>query len=240
VSYNWLAALAFVITLVVVSKVSVFLIFKIPALAKTRQMNRDVDRVKLSRKRFREAVKINNKAGLITNVIFYITVLPFCVSFQTAPFWRYLVEILAILLIFDFFYYLVHRFLFHGKFLRKVHALHHQARTPTHIDALYVHPLETVIGLVLFLASIPLVALIAGGPLNFFPVAVATLIFTHFNTLNHVWVNLPYFPFRYIDWVTSVHAAHHVNMDSGNYATLTMVYDWMLGTFEKPVSRAEP
>ena len=103
-----------------------------------------------------------------------------------------------------------------------------------------MHPLETVIGLVLFLMSIPLVAFLSGGPLNFLPVAVATLIFTHCNTLNHVWVNLPYFPFRYIDWVTSVHAAHHVNMDSGNYATLTMAYDWLFGTFEKPVSRTEP
>lgn len=239
-SYNWLATVAFVITLVVVSKVVGFLIFKIPALQKTRQMNRDVDRVKLSRKRFREAVKKNNKVGLITNVIFYVTVLPFCLSFETAPFWRYLVEILAILLVFDFFYYLVHRFLFHGKLLRKVHSFHHQARKPTHIDALYVHPLETVIGLVLFLMSIPLVAVISGGPLNFFPVAVATLVFTHFNTLNHVWVNLPHFPFKYIDWVTSVHAAHHVDMNSGNYATLTMAYDWLFGTFEKPVSRTEP
>ncbi|MEE3327671.1 MAG: sterol desaturase family protein [Myxococcota bacterium] len=239
-SYNWLAALAFVIALIVMSKVGGFLVFKIPALAKTRQMNRDVDRVKLSRKRFRQAVKVNNNAGLITNVIFYIAILPFCVSFETSPFWRYLVQIFAILLIFDFFDYLVHRFIFHGKILRKVHAFHHQARKPTHIDALYVHPLETVIGLVLFLMSIPLVALISGGPLNFLAVAVATLIFTHMNTLNHVWVNLPYFPFRYIDWVTSVHAAHHVNMDSGNYATLTMVYDWMFGTFEKPVSRSEP
>ena len=235
-----MAALAFVVTLVVVSKVGVFLIFKIPALQKTRQMNRDVDRVKLSKKRFRNAVKVNNKAGLVTNAIFYVTILPFCVSFQTAPLWRYVVETLAILLIFDFFYYLTHRFIFHGKILRKVHAFHHQARKPTHIDALYVHPLETVIGLVLFLMSIPLVAFLSGGPLNFLPVAVATLIFTHCNTLNHVWVNLPYFPFRYIDWVTSVHAAHHVNMDSGNYATLTMAYDWLFGTFEKPVSRTEP
>ena len=95
-SYNWLATVAFVITLVVVSKAVGFLIFKIPALQNTRQMNRDVDRGKLSRKRFREAVKKNNKVGLITNVIFYVTILPFCLSFETAPFWRYLVEILAV------------------------------------------------------------------------------------------------------------------------------------------------
>ena len=37
-SYNWLATIAFVLTLFVVSKVGVFLVFKVPALAKTRQM----------------------------------------------------------------------------------------------------------------------------------------------------------------------------------------------------------
>ena len=239
-TYNWMAAVVFVLTLVVLTKAGRYLIFKVPAFQRTREMNREVDRVKLSRARFRQAVKVNNRAGLITNVVFYITVLPFFVSFETSPFWVYLVEIVAILMIFDFFYYLVHRFLFHGKLLRKVHSLHHQARTPTHMDALYVHPLETTIGLALFLSAIPLVAVMTGGPLNFFPVAVATLIFTHLNTLNHVWVNLPYFPFKTVDFITSVHAAHHVDMDSGNYSTLTMLYDWALGTFERPVSRAEP
>lgn len=239
-SYNWLAAVAFVITLVVVSKVSVFLIFKIPALAKTRQMNRDVDRVKLSRKRFREAVKINNKAGLITNVIFYITVLPFCVNLEARPLWVCLIEIVAVLMLFDFFYYLTHRFVFHGRILRRIHALHHRALKPTYIDALYVHPLETFIGLCLFLGSIPLIAALSGGPLNAFAMAVATLVFTQVNTLNHTFVDLPFFPFRTIDRMTSLHAAHHVNMNRGNYATLTMLYDWLFGTLEEPVSRAEP
>ena len=69
-------------------------------------------------------------------------------------------------MLFDFLYYLTHRFLFHGKALRRVHALHHRALEPTYIDALYVHPLETFIGLVLFLGSNPLVAIANGGPLN--------------------------------------------------------------------------
>jgi sterol desaturase/sphingolipid hydroxylase (fatty acid hydroxylase superfamily) len=42
-----------------------------------------------------------------------------------------------------------------------------------------------------------------------------------------------------VDYITSIHAAHHVGMDSGNYATLTMFYDWIFGTLEKPVDRPE-
>ena len=117
-------------------------------------------------------------------------------------------------------------------------ALHHQARKPTYIDALYVHPLETFIGLALYLGSIPLVAAIAGAPLNAFSMAIATLIFTQVNTINHTYVNLPYFPFKTLDYITSVHEAHHVDMNQGNFATLTMLYDWLFGTYEEPVHRS--
>ena len=67
--------------------------------------------------------------------------------------------------------------------------------------------------------------------------ALATLIFTILNQVNHTYVNLPYFPFKALDHITSIHAAHHVDMKRGNYATLTMIYDWAFGTLEAPVRR---
>ncbi len=239
-SYDWMAALVFVGTLILLTVVGKFLVFKIPALQQMRELNHETDKLKLSRKRFREAVKTNNKAGLITNLVFYATFLPLCVNLEPRPLWRHGVDIVAVLMLFDFFYYLTHRFVFHGKILRKVHALHHEVRTPTYIDALYVHPLETTIGLGLFLGSIPLIAVATGGPLSAFSMAVATLLFTQLNTLNHTYVNLPYFPFKTVDAITSIHAAHHVDMNQGNFATLTMLYDWLFGTLEVPVSRSAP
>jgi sterol desaturase/sphingolipid hydroxylase (fatty acid hydroxylase superfamily) len=240
VSYDWMAALAFVGTLVALTVAGQFLVFQIPALRRMRELNREADRSKLSRQRYRDAVKANNRSGLLTNLVFYVAILPFCVNLEPRPLWRHVVDIVAVLMVFDLFYYLTHRFLFHGKALRRVHALHHQARTPTYIDALYVHPLETFIGLALFLGSIPLIAALGGGPLNAFSMAVATLIFTQLNTINHTYVNLPYFPFKTVDTITSLHAAHHVDMNRGNYATLTMLYDWLFGTLEQPVSRPTP
>ena len=234
-NYDWIAALIFLGCLIGATVVGKFLAFKIPEFARTLAMNREMDQEKMSKKRFREAVKVNNKAGLATNVIFFAAILPWCVDLAPRPLWRTLVDIVAVLMIFDFFYYLTHRFLFHGKPLRKIHALHHQARQPTYIDALYVHPLETTIGLVLFLTSIPLVAFLGGAPLSAVSASIATLLFTQLNTVNHAYVNLPYFPFKTIDYITSVHAAHHIDMNRGNYATLTMLYDWAFGTFEKPV-----
>ncbi len=239
-SYDWMAALASIGTLYVMTTIGVFAAFKVPALQQMRELNREVDRTKLARKRFKEAVKVNNKAGLITNLIFYAAILPLCVSLESRPLWRHLVDIVAVLVVYDFFYYLIHRFIFHGKLMHKVHSLHHQARTPTYIDALYVHPLETTIGLSLFLLTIPLIAVLSGAPLNAFSMAVATLIFTQLNTINHTYVNLPYFPFKTVDYITSIHAAHHVDMNRGNYATLSMIFDWLFGTLETPASRPAP
>lgn len=238
--YDWIAALASIAALVVLTWVCRFLAFRVPALRRMRDLNEEADRAKLARKRFADAVKINNRVAILTNLVFWAAVLPFSVSLETRPLWQHLVQIIAILMIFDLFYYLTHRFLFHGPALRKVHALHHQARTPTYVDALYVHPVETVIGLALFLLSIPLVAWLSGGPIHAFAVAIATLVFTQINTINHTYVDLPSFPFKTLDYVTGVHAAHHIDMSHGNYATLTMLYDRLFGTYEEPVRRATP
>jgi sterol desaturase/sphingolipid hydroxylase (fatty acid hydroxylase superfamily) len=239
-SYDWIATLVFIGTLLGLTLIGRFLVFRIPDLQRMRELNREADRKKLERKRFREAVEVNNRTGLLTNLVFYAAILPFCVDLEPRPLWRHVADVVAVLMVFDFFYYLTHRFLFHGRLLRKVHALHHQARTPTHIDALYVHPLETFIGLALFLGSIPLIAVLTGGPLNAFSMAVATLVFTQLNIINHVWVDLPRFPFATLDRTTSLHAAHHVDMNRGNFATLTMLYDRLFGTLEAPVSRPAP
>ena len=238
--YDWQAGLVFFAVLVTATVTGRFVVFRVPVLQRLRELNRAADREKLSDPRFKAAVKRNNATGLLTNIAFYLTVLPFSVSLVPRPWWRHLADIVVVLMVFDFFYYLTHRFLFHGKLLLRVHALHHRARTPTYIDALYVHPLETFIGLVLFLATIPLVGAVYGAPLSAYSMAIATLIFTQVNTINHTFVNLPYFPFRTLDYVTSIHAAHHVDMKRGNYATLTMVYDWFFGTLESPVSRPTP
>jgi len=239
-SYDWRATLVFVAVFIVLSQLGRLVVFRIPAIARMRALNREADREKLARPRYRQAVAASKRTGIVTNWLFYVAVLPWCLTLEPRPLWRSAVDFVAVLMVFDFFYYLTHRFLFHGKLLRKVHGLHHRAHTPTHADAFYVHPLETAIGLVLFLGSIPLVAATSGAPLGAVSMALATLVFTELNTLNHVFVNLPELPLRWVSQITWVHAAHHVDMRRGNYATLTMLYDRLLGTYEAPVQRSTP
>ena len=237
-TYDWMAGLAYFFSMVLMTKLLSWAVFQVPAFAHQRELNREVDKQKLARERFKEGVKVNMRAGMYLNFAFYFLVLPFCVSLTAQPVWRYLVDIVAILLVFDFMYYWTHRLLFHGKFLRKVHSLHHQARKPTFIDSQYVHPIETLIGLGLFLVSIPIVAWVGGQPVNAFAAMIATLVFTQLNTLNHVYTDLPHQPYKAVNYITGVHAAHHVDMNQGNFATLTMFYDWIFGTYEKPVHRS--
>lgn len=239
-SYHWQALLFFLAALVGATALGRAIAFRVPELRRMRELNRAADALKMERKRFREAVRVNNRAGLATTAIFYLLVLPFFIDLEPRPAWRHALDLVAVLMLFDFLYYLTHRFVFHGRLMRRIHALHHQARTPTYVDALYVHPLETAIGLLLFLGSIPAVSLLAGEPLHAITMAVATLAFTQLNTINHTYVNLPYFPFKTLDTITGLHAAHHVDMNRGNYATLTMVYDRLFGTYERPVSRPQP
>lgn len=239
-SYDWAAALVFLAVLIGTTAVGRFLAFRVPALREMRDLNREADARKLSRQRFAAAVRVNNRAGLAANLVFYVAILPFSVSLAPRPLWRHAFDVVVVLMVYDFFYYLTHRFAFHGKLLRKVHALHHQAHTPTYIDALYVHPLETVIGLALFLGTIPLVAAVGGAPLHSVSMAVATLLFTQLNTINHTYVNLPRFPFRTVTHITRIHAAHHVDMNRGNFATLSTLYDRLFGTYETPVARQTP
>lgn len=238
-TYDWLAALTYVAVLAGLTILGKKLVFSIPVMEEMRLENREVDKIKMARESFRAGMKASENIGKYTNLAFFVTVLPFSVSFDSRPLWQHLLEIVAVLAIFDFMYYWTHRSLFHGDLLRKVHALHHQARKPTWADSLYVHPLETFIGLCLFLFSIPIVALISGGPLHAVSAAIATLIFTQLNTINHTYTRLPkdsWF-FRSVDYITGVHHAHHIDMNHGNYATLTMFYDKLFGTFEEPANR---
>ena len=95
----------------------------------------------------------------------------------------------------------------------------------------YVHPLETFIGLNLFLVLIPLLSLLLGS-FNVVTVGLGFVIYTQLNVLNHCRVELPYFPFKTINWITAKHAVHHENMHKGNYASITLLFDKIFGTLD--------
>jgi len=230
--YNFPAALAAFAGIVVLTKTLKFLAFKVKPLENMRDINKTRDKPKWNTPKYPPIVKANQKDGLWTNLVFFTLMLPFFVTLEPQPLWRVLLDIVIILMFYDFFYYLTHRFWFHGKGkMRQVHAVHHQARNPTYLDAHYVHPLETLVGLSLYMGSIAVLSLLL-GPYHVVTVILTFVIFTQLNIINHCFVDLDYFPFKTLTWITRKHKVHHENMHKGNYATITLLYDRMFGTLD--------
>ena len=142
--------------------------------------------------------------------------------------WRMVLEALAVILLYDFLYYFVHRYAFHEwRLLRGAHAVHHAAQNPRVIDALLLHPSETFLGLTLLFVSI-----FAVGGIHLYTFAPIFAAYTTLNIFNHAGVALPWFPFKTIGNLAIKHDRHHHSMLSGNYASITPLPDYIFATLE--------
>jgi len=237
-AYDWQAGLALIAMVVVLGKAGRWLAFKVPAFQRAREQNRALDKERLAKEKYLPMIRRSMRAGLWTNVAFFFLMAPFVVSFEPRPVWRGLADIVLILMVYDFFYYVTHRFLFHAahdsrfavlRYFRRVHAVHHQARDPSHIDAFYVHPVETTIGQVLFHFTVLGLGLALGG-FHVVSVGIAAVIYIQLNTFNHVKFEVP--GYNLLNWISYKHHVHHIDMQKGNYATITLLYDKLFGTLD--------
>ena len=236
--YDWKAGMALIVMVVALGKFGRWLVFKVPAFQGVREQNRALDKERLGRDKYPPMIKRSIRAGMWTNLAFFFVMAPLVVSFEPRPLWRGLFDIVLILMVYDFFYYLTHRFLFHAahdsrfavlRFFRRVHAVHHQARDPSHIDAFYVHPVETTIGQLLFHFTVLGLGVALGG-FHVVSVAIASLVYIQLNTFNHVKFELP--GYKLLNWISFKHHVHHIDMQKGNYATITLLYDKLFGTLD--------
>lgn len=232
-TYNWQASLAILASAVFIVAISRFLLFKIPAFSKSLDYNKEQNRQKYKTKRlYPERIKSSQKVALVTNLVFFIGIMPFIATFEIQPVWKIALHIFTILMVYDFFYYLTHRFLFHGKgFMRQVHAVHHQARNPTSLDALLLHPLEAFIGIALFITvTVALVPVF--GQFHVVTMIITNIIYTQINSFNHVHMELDRQPYKLLNWIAHKHSIHHIDMHKGNYATITLFFDKVFGTLD--------
>lgn len=232
--YNWQASAVVLVVSILAVAVGKFLLLKIPAFAQTKAYNHDENRSKYKTKRnYPDRIKSSQKVALITNLVFFIGVVPFIATFKPQPLWQALLDIFLILMVYDFFYYLMHRFLFHGKgYFRQVHAVHHQARSPTSLDSLLLHPMEAFLGIALFMVVTATIALLKGEAFHVATLISTVVIYTQINTINHVHTELDRFPYKTLNWITHKHAVHHIDMHKGNYATITLLFDKLFGTLD--------
>lgn len=143
--------------------------------------------------------------------------------------WRVPVDVLAIVMMYDFLYYGLHRLLHVRKLMPLVHAVHHRARNPSALESFYLHPVELFAGLALLHLCVGVFALVA-GPVHVYTYAIVFLIHSTLNILVHsglVFGRWYLFP---IDLLARKHSVHHKDDFARNYASLTPIPDWVFGT----------
>lgn len=150
------------------------------------------------------------------------------IFYEAAPaWWRYPVEAVAVLVVYDFAYYLLHRYPFHRwGYLKRVHAVHHRAKRPNAVDSLFLHPVETLLGLALLMSCTWLV-----GPVHPYSFAAVFLVYSQLNVIVHGGLRLPR-PLRFLGAMAVKHDRHHQSMRAGNYASLTPLPDLLFRTAE--------
>jgi sterol desaturase/sphingolipid hydroxylase (fatty acid hydroxylase superfamily) len=142
--------------------------------------------------------------------------------------WRIAYEIVAILLVYDFAYYWLHRAMHTKKLMRWVHGKHHEVHNPTAMESFYLTPAELFAGLGLLLACTWLL-----GPVSIYSFAVVFFIHTTLNITVHSGLMSKRLFLWPIDHLTRKHYTHHAGSYDNNFASLTPFWDLLFGTASK-------
>ncbi len=233
---EWLLSLYAFIAVLAIPALAKYLILLVPALRETRQLNKEAAQERLKRKFYPRIQNRSKVWGLTTQVAIFVFILPFVMTLEAQPWWQVLLDVFVILMFYDFFYYLVHRFLFHdGGFgpgpLMWVHAVHHQQKNPCRQDSNYLHPIETCLGLGLYGASIGVLGALMGD-FHLVTIIVTWIAFSEINLHNHDLMEVDRPPFKYLKYMSFMHHVHHAKFTAGNFATISLFYDWLFGTYD--------
>jgi sterol desaturase/sphingolipid hydroxylase (fatty acid hydroxylase superfamily) len=134
-------------------------------------------------------------------------------------------EIVAILLVYDFAYYWLHRAMHTKKLMRWVHGRHHEVHNPTAMESFYLTPAELFAGLGLLLACTWLL-----GPVSIYSFAAVFFVHTTLNITVHSGLTSKRLLLWPIDKLTHKHYTHHAGSYDNNYASLTPFWDLLFGT----------
>jgi sterol desaturase/sphingolipid hydroxylase (fatty acid hydroxylase superfamily) len=234
--YRWDLSIIAAIGIAAATFLGKQLLLLVPEFRHAHGMNKNAYDQKMQRPNYAANQKWNRKWGLFYWVAIFALILPFCLTSQPQPWWQVMLDIVVILMFYDFFYYLVHRFLFHdggflGGPLMWVHAVHHRQHNPCRGDSSYIHPLEVALGLGLYVASIFVLSRFMGN-FHVVTIIITWIAFSQINLHNHDLWEVNRFPFKYLNTMSQMHHNHHAKFTGGNFATISLLYDWMFGTLD--------
>lgn len=236
-NYAWQLSLYSLVGLIVVSILLSQMKRLVPAAREAAALNKEMYEKKMQRSGYAANLATARKWSFSFYVVIFAGIMPFIINPTLNVWWRLPVDIFLILMVYDFFYYLTHRFMFHdyGSWkgpLLWVHAVHHRQHKICRMDSTYIHPLETAIGLSLITGTMALYAAVVGKP-DVLTVTIAWIVYIELNLHNHdgLW-QADRFPFKTLKYVSVMHSNHHARFDAGNFGSITMFYDRLFGTLD--------
>ena len=234
--YDWRMSLLTGAIVLAATFVTGKLALLVPGFREAGRLNRETLAAKMTKPAYAANQRMNRNWGMALLVVIFGLVMPFCVTAAGQPWWRLPLDCFVILMVYDFFYYFMHRFLFHdagflGGPLIRMHAVHHRQHDPCRADSSYIHPLEVTLGLGLYVATIFVLSRFT-GPFHVATVVLTWMAFTQINLHNHDRWDGERFPIRYLNTISVMHHNHHAKFTGGNFATISLLYDWMFGTLD--------
>ncbi|WP_425390699.1 sterol desaturase family protein [Ekhidna sp.] len=142
--------------------------------------------------------------------------------------WYWLLTVIPMFFIHDFYFYWAHRLMHHPALFRRVHKIHHLSTNPSPWTAYAFHPLEA------FIEAAIILILAFTVPTHAFVIMLFMIFQIIYNVYGHLGYEL--FPKgfhktrigRYVN--TSVaHNQHHAKFH-GNYGLYTLIWDRVFGT----------
>lgn len=234
--YQWQLSLYALAGIMAVTLIGKQLLLLIPTIKQTQALNKQAAEKKMARDYYSTNQKKSHFWGVPIQAVVFIFILPFCLTLEAQPWWKILLDIFVILMFYDFFYYMAHRFLFHdSNFLKGplmwVHAVHHQQNNPCRMDSSYIHPLEIALGIALYAGSIFVLSMLIGN-FHVITIIITWIAFSEINLHNHDLMAEERFPYKYLKYMSNMHHVHHSKFTSGNFATISLFYDWLFGTYD--------
>ena len=135
-------------------------------------------------------------------------------------------EVFIVLIIDDFFFYFLHKYMHTNKFIyKKIHKIHHRANTPIPIEYIYVHPFEWMSGMIG-----PFIGMVLMGGISFYSYVIYLLV-RNFHELHihsgiltsKLFKILPFYG------TNEHHDMHHSKRD-GNYSSTFTYLDYFFKT----------
>ncbi len=181
--------------------------------------------MKVSPANYRWTVGTTGALSTLSTIGLVYGLAPFTVSTAPIPIWQSVLQFAGVLLVYDFAYYFMHRFMHIKALMPFVHAVHHRVRFPSAAESLYLSPIEMLAGLGLLMAVTALI-----GPIHWTAFAALFFVYSTLHIVIHSGMAFPHRAFGVINYLTLKHHKHHLNKHGHNYASVTPLPDLLFRT----------